>query len=72
MTTYNFPDKVIQNRLGYLRVDCGESEAGDGLAADDATQTTLVLYDAVWHTHLSAQSGQEHDDLKSKRRSSNI
>jgi len=29
----------------------------------NATETSLVLDDAVWHLHLSAQGGQEQNDL---------
>jgi len=45
------------------RVNLGEGNAGAGLAADQTTKTGLVLDDAIGDSHLTAESGQEDDQL---------
>ena len=42
----------------------GDSEAGSSLPSADTSETRLVLDNAVGNSHLAAQSGQEHDQLK--------
>ena len=42
----------------------GDSEAGSSLPSADASETRLVLDNAIGNSHLAAQSGQEHNQLK--------
>ena len=41
----------------------GDSKTGGGLPSADSAETRLVLDNAVWDSHLSAQSWQEHNQL---------
>lgn len=45
----------------------GQSQSGASLAAHQTTQASLTLDNAVGHTHLAAQSGQEEHQLKAKQ-----
>ena len=45
----------------------GDGKAGSGLPPADASKTRLVLDNAVGDSHLAAQGGQEHNQLKLKR-----
>lgn len=47
-----------------LGIDLGDGEDGSGLLVNNLTQSGLTLNDDVRDTHLNAQSGQPHDDLK--------
>ena len=46
-----------------LGTGLGESESGGGLLVDDCSETGLALDNAVWDTHLAAESGQPDDNL---------
>lgn len=48
----------------YLRVGLREADRGAGLPVHKAAQSGLSFDDAVWNTHLTAQSRQEHHQLK--------
>ena len=50
----------------YLRVNLGESNRGARFPVDQSPQSGFALDDAVWHSHLAAQSGQEDHQLKRK------
>lgn len=50
----------------YLRVNLGESNTGASFPVDQSPQSGFALDDAVWHSHLAAESWQEDDQLKSK------
>ena len=43
----------------------GDGEAGSSLPSADASETRLVLDNAIGNSHLAAQSGEEHNQLKS-------
>lgn len=50
----------------YLRVNLCESNRGTGFPVDQSPQSGFALDDAVWHSHLAAQSRQEDHQLKRK------
>merc|ERR1719454_1805053 len=47
-----------------LRIGSAESEASSSLAAHNTSEASLVLDNAVWDSHLSAESREEEDDLQ--------
>merc|ERR1719186_1068703 len=47
-----------------ITVGCTQSKAGGSLASHKSPETSLVLNNAVWYTHLSAKSRQEQDNLQ--------
>lgn len=58
-------DNLAQRSL-VLSVDGCQSHAGEGLAANNLSQAGLTLDNAVWDTHLFAQSWQVDDNLNNK------
>ena len=44
----------------------GDGETGGSLPSADSSKTRLVLDNAVWDSHLPAQSWEEHNQLKYK------
>ena len=57
---FNHHDNMKHGDNNYL----GDSEAGSCLPSADAAETRLVLDNAIGNSHLAAQSGQEHNQLK--------
>jgi len=55
-------DQLVEGAV-VLLVDLDDGHAGGGLPVDSAAETSLVLDDAVGHAHLSAQGGQEQNNL---------
>lgn len=45
----------------------GQSQGSAGLATHQTTQASLTLDNAVGHTHLAAQGGQEEHQLETNR-----
>jgi len=58
----NRRDQLAEGTL-VLRVGVDDCHARSGLPVHNAAETSLVLDDAVWHLHLSAQGGQKQNDL---------
>lgn len=48
----------------YLRVGLCEGNRSAGLSVHKSAQPGLALDNAVWDTHLTAQSRQEHHQLQ--------
>jgi len=55
-------NQLVQ-RAAIVRVNRGKSETGASLPSCDTSQPSLVLDDAVWHSHLAAQGGKEQNKL---------
>merc|ERR1719297_446578 len=55
------------NQLGQgaavVGVNRGDGDTGGGLPSANSSETRFVLDNAVWDSHLSAQSWKEHDHL---------
>jgi len=49
--------------LGVLAAHVLEGQNGGGLLVDDCAETSLALDDHIWDAHLTAKSGEEHDEL---------
>ena len=52
----------LQNR-GMKKIHLCDSDAAGGLPSADSAQPALVIYNAVGHTHLAAEGGQEQHQL---------
>lgn len=50
-------------RLLVLGIDASQSQSGSSLLVDNGTQTRLALNNAVWNSHLAAQSRKPDNKL---------
>ena len=55
-------DQLAQLRL-VLGLDLSQGDDGGGLLVHNRAQAGLALDDGIWHAHLAAQSGEEHNQL---------
>ena len=55
---------IIMLKFNFSTDYLGDGEAGGGLPSADAAKTRLVLDNAVWDSHLSAEGRQEHHQLQ--------
>jgi len=51
-------------RVGHLWLDIGDGEASSGLLADNSSEASLALHNAIWHVAGLAQSWEPDNDLQ--------